>query len=252
VNAIPTITLNEGDASRPALVCIPGAMCSPLVFASCARASGMRAVALGWLETDGPHDLDSIAARIVASIAGLKRVILIGHSLGTPLAVLTALREQQRGSSRIEGLVLSNSGANTKGHGDVESLIDRIRSEWGQDLWDAFVTRCFHRRPEGALLDEVRAYPSCVSKDAVIEAIRSQQATDLLPILGALACPTAVVHGEHDAARTIAHARELAGAIDGASLHLLDTGHTSCAEAPEAFAAIVREFAAKASATGAA
>jgi 3-oxoadipate enol-lactonase len=235
-------TLNDGDPSLPTLVCIPGAMCSPRVFAACARASGMHAIALNWLETEGPHDLDSIAARIVATIADRPRVILTGHSLGTPLAVLTALRDP----ARVAGLVLSNSGANTKGHGDVDGIVKRIRDAWGPAFWDAFVTRCFHRRPEGPLLDEVLGYPARVSQDAVIEAIRSQQATDLLPVLGALDRPTAVVHGEHDSARTLAHARELTDAIAGARLHVLDTGHTSCAEAPDAFAAIVREVAARA------
>lgn len=52
--------------------------------------------------------------------------------------------------------------------------------------------------------------------------------------------PVAVVHGTHDPARTLGHARELADAIPGAQLHVLDTGHTSCAEDPHAFAAIMR------------
>ncbi|KND57537.1 hypothetical protein BVER_05767 [Candidatus Burkholderia verschuerenii] len=244
MNAIPETLLNDGDASRPTLVCIPGAMCHPRVFESCAQLSGLRAVALHWLETDGPHDLERIAARIAESISRTPRVILAGHSLGVPLAVLTALRARANGISRVEGLILSNSGANTRGHGDVDALVERIRNEWAQPFWDAFVARCFHRLPQGALLDAVRGYPSQVDKEAVIEAIRSQQVTDLLPVLSALAdVPTAVVHGEHDSARTIDHARELSGAIPGSTLHLLDTGHTSCAENPEAFAAIIRSIA---------
>lgn len=127
--AIPFTRLNKGDDALPTLVCIPGTMCSPQVFAACAAASGMNAIALHWMDTAGPHDLDSIAARIVASIASIAdmpRVMLVGHSLGTPLAMLTALREWQGGAWRIEGLVLSNSGANTRGHGDVDALIAHI------------------------------------------------------------------------------------------------------------------------------
>jgi 3-oxoadipate enol-lactonase len=180
----------------------------------------------------------------VSSLGAWPRVILVGHSLGTPLAVLAALREMATGSSRIAGLVLSNSGANTRGHGDADRLIERMRAEWGPSFWDAFVARCFHRRPQGALLDAVRTYPARLNKEAVIEAIRSQQATDLLPVLGELsAVPVAVVHGEHDPARTLDHARELRQAIPGANLHVLDTGHTSCAEDPDAFAAIIRTVA---------
>ncbi|KNH07867.1 hypothetical protein BRCH_03232c [Candidatus Burkholderia brachyanthoides] len=63
--AIPPTELSDSDASLPRLVCLPGAMCSPLVFESyaSASASGMHAVALNWLETKGPHDLESIARR---------------------------------------------------------------------------------------------------------------------------------------------------------------------------------------------
>jgi 3-oxoadipate enol-lactonase len=244
MNTIPSTHLSDGDASFPALVCLPGAMCSPHVFAACAQASGLRAIALNWLETPGPHDLDSIAVRVAASIADLPRVILVGHSLGTPLAVLAALRERATGSSRIAGLVLSNSGANTRGHGDAGRIVERIRAEWGPDFWDAFIDRCFRQRPQGALLEAVRSYPSSINQDAVIEAIRSQLATDLSPVLGALAdLPTAVVHGTHDVARTFEHARELSDAIPHSRLHVLDTGHTSCAEDPHAFAAIIRSVA---------
>jgi 3-oxoadipate enol-lactonase len=244
MNALPETQLNDGDPARPTLVCIPGAMCSPRVFAACATSSGLRAVALHWLETDGPHDLDSIAARVAESVSRMPRAILVGHSLGTPLAVLAALRIRANGASRVDGLILSNSGANTRGHGDADALVERIRTEWAHPFWDAFVARCFHRLPQGDLLDAVHAYPSRVNKEAVIEAIRSQQATDLLPVLGALAdTPTAVVHGRHDVARTIEHARALSDAIPGSTLHVLDTGHTSCAEDPDAFAAIIRSIA---------
>ncbi|KMZ13672.1 hypothetical protein BHUM_02404 [Candidatus Burkholderia humilis] len=167
---IPMTTLSQGDPSCPTLVCIPGAMCAPRVYEASASASGLNAIALHWMETPGPHDLAHIAARIAAAIHDIPRAILVGHSLGTPLAVLTALKE----TSRVEGVVLTNSGANTRGHGDADRLIERIRIDWGPAFWDAFVARCFHRRPEGDLLDEVRAYSARIEKEAVIDAIRSQ------------------------------------------------------------------------------
>lgn len=66
--------------------------------------------------------------------------------------------------------------------------------------------------------------------------------TDLLPSLATLGgIPTAVVHGTSDPARTLTHAQELAGAIPDATLHVVDTGHTSCAEDPLLFGAILRD-----------
>jgi pimeloyl-ACP methyl ester carboxylesterase len=216
-------------------------MCSPLVYAQTAMTSGLHARALAWLEDEGSFDLHSIANRVCDAIADEGDVILVGHSLGTPLAVLATLAAAQRGNAAVRGLVLSNSGANTKGHGDAGSIVRRIKEEWGEPMWDAFVGRCFHTLPEGQLLDEIRRYPARLQSRAVAEAIQSQMRIDLLPLLGELPeVPVAIVHGQHDVARTLGHAQELAGAIRGAELHVLPTGHTSCVEDVHAFAEIMR------------
>lgn len=230
----------------PTLVCLPGAMCAPQVYLESARRSGLNAVALGWLEGDGPHDLDTIAERVSAAIVDLPAVILVGHSLGTPIAMLSALRESAAGTGRVRGMVLANSGANTHGHGDIEGLIERIRSQWGEAFWDAFVTRCFHTRPQPPLLAQVLDYPARLSNTAVVEALRGQHAKDFVPLLPTLPrVPVAIVHGRHDPARTLGHAQQMADGIADASLHVLETGHTSCAEDPDAFAAVLRAVAAR-------
>jgi 3-oxoadipate enol-lactonase len=238
------IRLSESEGVAPTLVCLPGAMCSPQVFGEAATRSGLAAHAIGWLEDDGPHDLESVATRVSAVISDLPSVILVGHSMGTPIAMLCALQESRSGSSRVKGLVLSNSGANTRGHGDIAGLIDRISHQWDEAFWDAFVARCFRTLPASGLLEQVRSYPAGLRPRAVIEALLSQQALDFVPMLPLLPrIPVAIVHGEHDPARTLAHAQEMAHGIAGATLHVLDTGHTSCAEDPEAFARILRETA---------
>lgn len=238
------VPLTTGRPGSPTLVCLPGAMCSPLVYASTALESDLNAFALAWMEDEGPFDLESISNRIVDAIAGNGDVILVGHSLGTPLSVIVTLAAIRRPDVRIGGLVLANSGANTKGHGDASAIVTRIEEDWGDSMWRAFAARCFYTPPSGALLDEVLGYPARIRSSAVAAAIRSQMETDLLPLLGQLpAIPVAVVHGKHDVARTLAHAEELASAISGATLHVLDTGHTSCAEDPVAFARILRAVA---------
>jgi len=236
-----TTRLSEGDADRPTLVCLPGAMCSPRVFEQAALRSGLPAVALAWLEGGGAHDLQSVAERVCDELAERPSVILVGHSMGTPIAILTALLSARRGNSPIKGLVLSNSGANTRGHGDIASLVGRIEQGWSQAFREAFTARCFHTLPAEPLLEEVRGYPCRLDRHAVIQALLSQQAIDCAPLLASLPrVPTAIVHGVHDPARTLAHARELADGISGATLHVLDTGHTSCAEDPAAFAEVLR------------
>ncbi|WP_416425113.1 alpha/beta hydrolase [Pseudomonas sp. App30] len=236
--------LSEGNIHGPVLVCLPGAMCTPQVFESAALLSGFPAIGLGWLEGGGTHDLDSIASRVCNAIVDLPSVVLVGHSLGTSIAMLVAMQESQSGSTRIKGLVLSNSGANTRGHGDITKLVERIRHDWGDAFWAAFIARCFRTLPSSPLLEEVRAYPQRLDGSCVIEVLLSQQAIDFVPLLHILPrVPTAIVHGKHDPARTIAHAHEMANGIAWATLHVMDTGHTSCAEDPVGFASIVRDIA---------
>ncbi|WP_414440602.1 alpha/beta fold hydrolase [Burkholderia sp. 22PA0106] len=246
------VPLAQSPAALPTLICLPGAMCSPLVYADAARLSGLNAVAFAWMEDDGAFDLDSIARRIVDAVPAGRDLVLVGHSLGTPLAVLSALAAHRRADVRIRGLVLANSGANTRGHGDASGIVRRIEAEWGEPMWQAFAARCFQTLPAPPLLDEIVGYPEQLRSEAVAQAIRSQIETDLLPLLPSLPpVPVAVVHGQFDVARTLAHAEELAGAIPGATLHVLQTGHTSCAEAPEEFAAILRGVAEQAAGSAA-
>lgn len=219
-------------------------MCSPQVFAQAALRSGLPAVGLGWLEGGGAHDLRSVAARVSELISALPAVILVGHSMGTPIAVLAALLSARRGASPIKGLVLSNSGANTRGHGDIASLVKRVEQDWSEGFQEAFIARCFRQLPAEPLLQALRSYPSRLDRHAVVEALLSQQAIDCAPLLSDLPrVPTAIVHGQHDPARTLGHAQEMANGIAGATLHVLDTGHTSCAEAPDNFAAVLRGIA---------
>ena len=247
--ALRQVPLSDGPTDAPCLVFLPGAMCPPEVCAEAAQASGLRGLGLAWLEGPGPHDLPSIAERVWRALAELPGAILVGHSMGTPIAILAALRDRAEGSSRARGLVLSNSGASTRGHGDIEQVVQRIQNEWGPVFWDSFVARCFHRPPAGALAEAVTHYPQRVTPEATIEVIRSQQATDLGPRLAALGgLPTTVVYGRHDPARTLAHAREMSDGIAGARLEALDTGHTSCAEAPAEFGRLIREVADRAAA----
>jgi pimeloyl-ACP methyl ester carboxylesterase len=83
-------------------------------------------------------------------------------------------------------------------------------------------------------------YPRRITAEATVQSLRSLQQTDLTSMLNELsAIPTAVVHGNRDPARTLSHAQSLCNGILGSRLVVLDTGHTSCVEAPDDFAKII-------------
>lgn len=239
--AIATFHLSHGPKKRPTLVFLPGALIPPNAIAPVTRILKLRAIGLGWLEGAGPHDLDSIAMRVAALMRELGPTVLIGHSVGTPIAVLAAAIDLRSAKRNVVGLVLSNSGANTNGHGDVESVIERVLETWGPPLWKAMTERSLGCVCPVELTDSFMTYPRRITAAATAESLRSLQQTDLTSMLNELSSlPTAVIHGSRDLARTLSHAQSLSDGIRGSRLAVFDTGHTSCVEAPREFAEVVR------------
>ena len=238
--AIATFHLSHGPKTRPTLIFLSGALIPPNAIAPVTRIVKLRAVGVGWLEGAGPHDLHSVAARVAILLRELGPTVLIGHSVGTPIAVLAAAIDLRSTKSNVVGLVLSNSGANTKGHGDIESVIERILQTWGPPLWRAMAERSLGSACPTELVDSFLTYPSRVTAEATAESLRSLQQTDLTSMLNELSSlPTAVVHGSRDSVRTLSHAQSLSNGITGSRLVVLETGHTSCVEAPDEFAEVI-------------
>ena len=239
--ALAKFHLSHGPKNRPTLIFLPGALIPPNAIAPVTRIVKLRAVGVGWLESTGPHDLHSVAARVAILLRELGPTVLIGHSVGTPIAALAAAIDFRSTKRNVVGLVLSNSGANTKGHGDVESVIERVLRTWGPPLWKAMTERSLGSVCPAELVDSFMTYPRRITADATAESLRSLQQTDLTSMLGELSSvPTAVVHGSRDPARTLSHAQSLSNGIPGSRLVVLDTGHTSCVEAPGEFAQVIR------------
>ena len=235
-----TFHLSHGPKNRPTLVFLPGALIPPNAIAPVTRIVKFRAVGVGWREGVGPHDLHTVAARVAKLLKAIGPTVLIGHSVGTPIAALAAAIDLRSPGSNVVGLVLSNSGANTNGHGDVESVIERVRQTWGLPLWKAMTERSLGSACPAELADSFMSYPRRITAEATAESLLSLQQTDLTSMLGELSSlPTVVVHGLRDPARTLLHAQSLSNGIPGSRLVMLDMGHASCVEAPEKFAQVI-------------
>ena len=69
------------------------------------------------------------------------------------------------------------------------------------------------------------------------------QRVDSRPLLGAIACPTLVLCGREDAATPLALSQEIAAAIPGAKLEIVeDCGHLSTMEQPAAVSAALQRW----------
>ncbi|MCX2733981.1 alpha/beta hydrolase [Saccharopolyspora sp. NFXS83] len=225
----------------PALLCVPGTMSDPVIFDGLAEATGTDVVVAPWLEWPGPHDMASLGAEVALLAERHAPVVLLGHSTGGVIALSAALR-----TDRVRGVVVCDSGVNMRGHGDVDAIIDRVREQWGPELWRAVARRSVHLPVPAEVAERLDSYPAGLARDAVLEALRSQRDTDLAPRLAELGrLPALVVHGRFDRARTLAHAEELAGSLPGSELVVLESGHTPPVELPDRFAAELVRFLAR-------
>lgn len=226
---------------------IPGTFCAPSMFDPLKAAlavddgANVALTTVGWMERHGPWDLPSVARAIADDLRhdGDGPVIVVGHSTGGAIALQLAASWPDL----VAGLVLVNTGPDMSQHGDVGTIIDGVRGPDAGTVLAAVLDRSFAEPPAEAVRRRLLAYARGLDPQVALEVLRSQKATDLGPTLRNITCPTAVVHGVHgvhDPVRTAAAAEVLAGRIRGATLTLLDCGHSPPYEAPQELAKVVR------------
>jgi pimeloyl-ACP methyl ester carboxylesterase len=247
VHQLPT----EGDVptesartdSGSTLVFVPGTMCPPQIFDDVSRFLGVRALGLGWLEVDGPCDIESSARRVLDVCRDEAPVILVGHSTGGVISALATVLDSVEATKVISGLLIANSGPNTVGHGDIGSMITRLQKEWGEPgLVEDFARRCLTEPIASDDFELLRSYPARLSRDRVVEALVSQSELDLSSRLPDIGVPTVVVHGRRDSVRSRTHSTAFRSGIRGSHLVELSTGHMSSMEDSRGFARAIRSL----------
>jgi pimeloyl-ACP methyl ester carboxylesterase len=236
--------------SAPVLVALPGTLCAPGVFDSLAAAlkADLRVEPVSWLTWPGPWDIPALASRLADHIGATwgGPVLVCGHSTGGAIALQLAARHP----GTVDGLVLADTGAHMRGHGDVGAILDRIRAGWGEDLRAAVLDRSFARPLPDAVRARFLGWAAELDPQAVYDVLASQRDLDLTAQLSGITQPAAVVHGAHDRARSPEQGRELARSLPDATFWLAGTGHTPVWEAPEVVAAATRDVLARAGGAG--
>jgi 3-oxoadipate enol-lactonase len=210
--------------AEPVLIALPGTMCSPTVFEPMTRALAGQVTVdpVSWLTQPGPADIPALVC---------------GHSTGGAIALQLAVRDPEL----VLGLVLADTGAHMRGHGDVDAILERIKTSWGEELRAAVLDRSF-RVP---LSPEVRAgylkWAAALRQRAVYDVLASQRDLDLTDDLASIGQPVIVVHGRYDRARPPRQGRELAQSLPNAEFRLAEAGHTPVYETPDTVAAAVRD-----------
>ena len=234
--------------AKTPLLLVPGMLCSPRLFAAQAKALAADAdiVVPDWRRAPlAVWDAWESAARWVVEQMPAEKFALAGLSLGGMLAV----EIMQFAAQRVTKLALIDTGM--RGQNEAERAIRRARIRLADEghfelVLGLQLSRFIpaYRLPDKTLVDEVMTMCGEIGveiykRQEELAAIRADRRPDLPKIT----CPTVVVCGRDDAATPLFLSEEMAAAIRGSELIVVEQcGHLVTMEKPEETNAILKRW----------
>lgn len=222
---------------RSRIIFLPGLLCDGSVFEPQIRAllpfADVRVADFSNLDS-----IEDMAAHALTLVEG--PVTLIGFSMGGR----AALEAYRQAPARIARLCLMDTGAGPAREHEAETrgVLQKLAHEQGMTALAArWLPPMLHidRETEAGLVAPLVAMverASVAQHDRQIKALLSRP--DARPVLPAISCPTLVMVGRQDRWATLAQHEEMAAAIPGADLAVIeDAGHFVSVERPEAVTA---------------
>ncbi len=191
---------------------------------------------------DTPFTLADMMADVlgVCDDEGVDRAVFMGVSVGSGIAMLTALEHPARAAAIV--LV----GGSSNGPSDVESIVRGFEQatlgDYLMRLMRGYVAPGFADTKLGHwLLSRFVERADTLSAACIARIFRARGSCDMTARLPGLKAPTLVVNGEHD--NSLARGRVTASLIPGARHAMLaNAGHACVIEDPDAFDAAVIPF----------
>ena len=234
--------------TRTPLLLVPGLLCSPRLFAPqlAALDDVAEIVVPDWRHAP-PSIFDSWerTAHWVIDQMPTEKFALAGLSLGAMIAV----EIMQVAAGRVTRLALLDTGM--RAQSPTEQAIRRARIRLANEgrfelvlglQMSRFIPA--YRLPDKALVDEVMT----MCTETGVEIYRRQEElaaarVDRRPDLPRIACPTIVVCGRDDSATPLFLSEEIAAAIKGSELIVIEQcGHLITMEKPDETNAILRKW----------
>jgi pimeloyl-ACP methyl ester carboxylesterase len=267
---VPTLTNNGATiaytdtgapSARPAAPTVVfghGLLFSGWMFAAqiAALRDDYRCVAIDWRgqgdspPADGGYDMDTLAGDAAALIEHLE----VGpvHYAGLSMGGFIGQRLAARRPELIRSLVLLDTSAEPEvpSAARQDKLLAIIFRAFGLAPVRGPVTKLmfgptFRADPRGkAIIDEFAQRVGRCSRAATRQAVLGvANRTGVAAEIGSIATPTLVIVGEHDQPTPPERAREIAAAIPGARLEIVENcGHSSTVEQPEAVTGLIHAF----------
>ncbi|MGV8973473.1 MAG: alpha/beta fold hydrolase [Rhodoglobus sp.] len=223
-------------------ILVPPLLCSPRVYRSIIDAAWTRG-SVTVADTRQDDTVAGMATRLLRDAP--EEFALLGTSMGGYVA-LEVVRQAPR---RVRALALVSTSARSDTPEQVASREHQSRLVEAGDF-DRLVDMAFRgvvaeqHATDPALLGVWRAMARTVGARVFL---RQQQAVmgraDARELLSTIRCPTTVIHGAGDRLIPVEMGEEIARAIPGAELVIIeDAGHFAFLEQPEVIASAVADF----------
>jgi 3-oxoadipate enol-lactonase len=180
-------------------------------------------------------------ALCVLDSLGIPRAAICGLSIGGMVSQWVAANA----APRVTKLVLANTSTYMGPPQVLQNRIETVLSKGMAAVADILMERWFtdgFRAARPDRVDFIRSMLLSTPAQGYAGCCAAVRDMDHRSILGAITAPTLVIGGRFDASTPLAKAEELAAAITGADLCVLDTAHLSSIEREGEFTAALNEF----------
>lgn len=220
------------------LTLIPGLVSDARVWA-CLRKAAPAGLAIHDADITRDASIPAMAARLLAEVEG--PLIAVGHSLGGRVAMEVA----RQAPTRVQALVLANTGHNARAEGEEpkrQAKIDlahrdmvALAADWLPGMLDPA------RTGDSALMADLTDMVLAAGPDVHERQIRALLGRpDAATYLGQITCPVLLMTGAQDLWSPVAQHREIADLTPHSDLHVIENaGHFMPVERPDETAALV-------------
>ncbi|WP_433786464.1 alpha/beta fold hydrolase [Actinomycetospora sp. CA-101289] len=239
--------LDFGPEDRTPLLIVPG-ITSPAIamdFVARELTDLVRPIVLdvrgrGLSDNGEGYDLDAYAGDVAAVVdgLGLRRPIVLGHSMGARIAAVAATRLDLRGS------VLVDPPMSGPGRGPYPTTLEAFLGQLDQARRGTDADEVAASWPRWARREqELRArWLGSISRDAIIATHQGFESEDFFATWPSVPAPTVLIHGGDSPVVTAAGAEEAAKANPDASMvEVPGTGHMVFWDDPEAAMTATRD-----------
>lgn len=199
----------------------------------------------GWGQSGATENGYSIAALADEATAliqhlGLKKYVLIGHSMGGKVAQLVA----SRNPAELVGLILVAPATPTPSHLPDEAKQQQVHAYDNRETVIQTIAFLTARTPDAETVEQIVQDSLSGTPEAKLAWPISAMLEDISPEVSKITVPTLVLAGEHDRLDSVEqHRREVIARISGARLEIIsDSGHLLPIDEPVRTARAIDQF----------